>query len=100
MKTMLKSLLATSGYRVQGTRCCPRQLLEPEHIRAVEFDDVVCRHMFECGREIMFIQVGAYDGITLDPLRKYNCQLRLAWRLAGAATGARKRLRDLYADND
>ena len=35
------------------------------------FDDVVCRHMFEVGPELTFVQIGAYDGVSTDPLRKY-----------------------------
>ena len=51
MKHLLKTALARLGYRVQGTRYCPRQLLETTSLRAIEFDDVVCRRMFEFGPE-------------------------------------------------
>jgi hypothetical protein len=68
MKRLIGKLLATCGYQVRSTRYCPRQLFKPEHIRLVEFDDIVCRHMFEFGKQMTFIQVGAFDGITVDPL--------------------------------
>jgi FkbM family methyltransferase len=100
MKQLLKSLLAKLGYRVQGTRYCPRQLLEPGALRLVEFDDVVCRRMFEFGSELTFIQVGAFDGVTKDPLRKYIS--RCGWRgiVIEPQPGAAKQLRELYRGND
>jgi hypothetical protein len=68
MKHVLKSALAALGYRVQGTRHCPRQILEPGCLRVIEFDDLVCRRMFESEPELAFIQVGAFDGTTRDPV--------------------------------
>src|SRR5206468_9762170 len=67
----VKSRLASLGYHIEGTRYCPRQLLEPALLRRLEFDDVVCRRIFEASPGFTFIQVGAFDGITKDPLRKY-----------------------------
>lgn len=67
----VKSGLAALGYHVQGTRYCPRQLLDPGLLRRLEFDDIVCRRIVEVGPEFSFIQVGAFDGTTKDPLRKY-----------------------------
>jgi FkbM family methyltransferase len=100
MRLLLKSLLAKLGYRVQGTRRYPRQLLEPKNLRTVEFDDVVCRRMFEFGSELTFIQVGAFDGITKDPLRKYIS--RCGWNgvVVEPQSGATNKLRDLYRGND
>lgn len=71
LKQAVKAILSRLGYRIVGTRHTPRQLLEPELLRFVEFDDVVCRQMFEYGEDCVFIQVGAYDGVSIDPLRKY-----------------------------
>ena len=100
MKRLLKSTLAALGYRVQGTRYCPSQLLEPDCLRVIEFDDLVCRRMFESGPELTFIQVGAFDGITQDPLRKYID--RCGWRgvLVEPQARAANQLRELYRGND
>ena len=100
MKRLLKSTLAALGYRVQGTRYCPRQLLEPGCLRVIEFDDLVCRRMFESGPELTFIQVGAFDGITRDPLRKYID--KCGWRgvLVEPQARAANQLRELYSRND
>jgi FkbM family methyltransferase len=100
MKELLRSALAGLGYRVQGTRYIPRQLLQSGLLRTIEFDDVVCRRMFESGQEFHFIQVGALDGITVDPLRKYID--RCGWRgvLVEPQAHAAGALRELYRDND
>src|SRR5579864_2855167 len=71
LRQQIKNGLAALGYQVQGTKYCPQQLLDPGLLRGLEFDDVVCRRMFEVGREFTFIQVGAFDGVSTDPLRKY-----------------------------
>ena len=71
-------MLARVGYRLEGTRYIPRHLLEPEKLRRLEFDDVICRHMFEFGQNCVFIQIGAYDGVSTDPLCKYI--KRCGWR--------------------
>lgn len=100
VKHLLKIALARLGYRVQGTRYCPRQLLEPASLRAIEFDDVVCRRMFESGPEFTFIQVGAFDGITRDPLRKYIDKCRWKGVLVEPQARAVEQLTALYRGND
>jgi FkbM family methyltransferase len=95
-----KTGLAALGYQVQGIRYCPRQLLEPALLRRLEFDDIVCRRMFECGQQLTFIQVGAFDGISTDPLHKYI--ERCGWRgiLIEPQPLPASRLRKLYGHND
>jgi hypothetical protein len=44
-------MLVRMGYRVEGTRYTPRHLLEPDMLCRLEFDDVICRHMFEFGQD-------------------------------------------------
>ena len=100
LRQKIKSALAALGYQVQGTRYCPRQLLDPRLLRRLEFDDVVCRRIFEAGREFTFVQVGAFDGISTDPLRRYiqTC----GWRgvLIEPQPGPAAQLRELYGGND
>lgn len=99
VKRLIQAALDKLGYRVQGIRYCPRQLLDAKNLRVVEFDDLVCRRMFESGSQFTFIQVGAFDGVTKDPLRKYIS--RFAWRgvLVEPQADAAEKLRDLYRDN-
>jgi FkbM family methyltransferase len=100
VKYLLRIALAKLGYRVQGTRYCPRQLLEPALLRRLEFDDVVCRRMFEVGPQFTFVQVGAFDGVTGDPLRKYID--KCGWRgvVVEPQAKAADQLRELYRSND
>lgn len=99
MKRLARTILARIGYRVEGIRYTPRQLLEPKRLRALSFDDIICHHMFEQGEDCVFIQVGAYDGVSTDPLRKYI--ERCGWRgvMLEPQPGPASRLRELYRDN-
>jgi FkbM family methyltransferase len=100
VKYLLKMALAKLGYRVQGTRYCPRQLLEPALLRRLEFDDVVCRRMFEVGPQLTFVQVGAFDGVTGDPLRKYIDKCGWTGVVVEPQAKAADQLRELYRYND
>lgn len=88
------------GYQINCTRYCPRQLLEPELLRPLEFDDVVCRRMLECHREFTFVEVGAFDGITKDPLHDYIHRYGWSGVLIEPQPAPAARLRELYRDND
>lgn len=78
MKRFIQNVLARLGYRVEGIRHTPHHLLSRDRVRVLEFDDLICRHMFEVGQRCTFVQIGAYDGISKDPLRKYI--ERCGWR--------------------
>ncbi|MGC2099845.1 MAG: FkbM family methyltransferase [Candidatus Sulfotelmatobacter sp.] len=100
LRGLVKRGLRALGYQVRGTRYCPRQLQEPALLRRLEFDDVVCRRLFEFGPELTFIQVGAFDGITKDPLRKYID--KCGWRgvVIEPQPSAANQLRELYRNNN
>ena len=100
MMKQIRRFIGALGYEVRGTRYIPRPLLEPTNLRGVELDDLICRRMMETGRELTFIQVGAYDGITRDPLRKYI--ERYGWRgvMLEPQAIAAGQLRALYQNND
>jgi FkbM family methyltransferase len=100
MKQLVKRTLAKLGYRVQGTRYIPPQLLEPDRLRVLEFDDVVCRRMFDVGPEFTFIQIGAFDGVVQDPIRKYITKCNWRGILVEPQPRAAGRLRELYRGND
>lgn len=100
MKRLIKGGLAKLGYHVQGTRYCARHLLDPTCLRVLEFDDVVCRRMFEIGPSLNFIQIGAFDGATGDPLRRYIEKCGWCGILIEPQQKAADELRRLYQDND
>lgn len=95
----IKRGLAALGYQVQGSRYCPRQLLEPSLLRRLEFDDVVCRRIFDVGPELTFVQIGAFDGITGDPLRKYIDTCGWKGIVVEPQSRAANQLRELYRSN-
>ena len=100
MKQLLKIILAKLGYRLQGTRYYPRQLLESQLLRPLEFEDVICRRMFNFGQKLTFIQVGVFDGVTGDPLRKYIEACRWQGVLVEPQSHAVSQLRKLYHGNE
>ena len=99
MKQALKKLLGGLGYHVESTRYTPRHLYQPQCLRTLEFHDVICRYMFEHGQSCSFIQVGAYDGVSTDPLNRYIT--RCGWRgvMLEPQPGPVAQLRGLYKDN-
>ena len=98
MKQAVRRLLGWLGYRIEGTRFTPRQLFDAGALRQLEFDDVICRHLIEHGEDVVFLQVGAYDGVSTDPLRKYIA--RFGWRgvMVEPQPGPAGRLRALYGE--
>lgn len=100
MKQFVKRLLNSLGYELRGIRMTPRQLLQPQLLRALEFDDVICRRMFEVGDAFTFVQVGAFDGVVQDPLRKYIAAHRWRGVMIEPQPRPAEKLRDMYRDND
>lgn len=100
VKRLLKSAFSRLGYRIEGTRYVPRQLRTPELLRVLEFDDIVCRRMFDVGSSLNFVQVGVFDGVTGDPLRKYIDTAKWRGVLVEPQVSAVDKLRRLYRDND
>lgn len=99
MKSLLKRLLSKAGYSIHCLRNVPAPLLNPENLRVLEFDDAVCRRMHETETELVFLQIGVYDGITHDPLRKYI--VKSGWRgiMVEPQSRAAQGLQQLYKDN-
>jgi FkbM family methyltransferase len=99
MKQLLKNALSRLGYRIQRTRYVPRQLLDPSCLRAIQFDDIVCRLMFEVGPSLNFIQVGGFDGVRNDPLRRYIDKSNWHGIIIEPQALAVAKLRELYRGN-
>jgi FkbM family methyltransferase len=100
VKALIRRAIRGLGYNVEGIRYTPRQLLDPSQLRTLEFDDVVCRLMHERGRALSFIQVGAYDGVSTDPLRKYIAACGWSGVMLEPQPRPAARLRELYAGED
>lgn len=96
VKNAIRGILQRFGYRIEGMRHTPRQLLNSDLMRSLEFDDIVCRHILEHGEQCVFLQIGAFDGISTDPLRKFI--ERFGWRgvMLEPQPGPAAQLRCLY----
>ena len=98
MKQAIRAILSKFGYRIEFIRHTPRQLLDLASVRNLEFDDVVCRHIQERGANCTFLQIGAYDGVSTDPLRRYI--ERFGWHgvMLEPQPGPAGQLRNLYPE--
>ena len=99
MKRLIRAILDRCGYRIVGTRYTPRQFSDPAVMGTLSFDDAVCRHMFEVGPELSFVQIGAYDGVSTDPLRKYIERCGWSGVMLEPQPRPASQLRALYRDN-
>jgi len=80
MKDIIKSALKKSGYKLSNTKYILRQVLQDEHVLKLEFDHVLSKYLIDNDKlsQFTFIQVGAFDGVECDPLRKYL--LKYDWK--------------------
>lgn len=99
VKEIVRRALWRLGYRLECVRETPLYLAERQHARRLQFDDVVCRRIVESQLPLSFVQIGAYDGVLADPLRKYID--RFAWTgvMLEPQASAVDCLRALYANN-
>ena len=73
IKKALRELLHRCGYSVSNIRQVPPPLLEKQNLLEINFDLVVAHYLL--GKpDFFFIQVGAFDGVQGDPLRKFVLQ--------------------------
>lgn len=99
MKRLLKTGLAALGYHVRSVPYGPRRMQETWS-RDLNLEDAIFRHMFECGRELSFIQVGAFDGTTWDPLQRHIDSYHWHGVLVEPQPRAAEQLRQRYRNND
>ncbi len=80
MKKILKSLLIKNGYTLGSTKYILKQVLNNDHTLKLNFDHVLSDYILNRANEhpFSFIQIGAFDGIECDPLRKYL--LKYDWK--------------------
>lgn len=101
MKQVLKKLISKTGYRISSNKYMLKQFLENSNTIELTFDHVLANYLvsvIEKADDITFLQIGAFDGIACDPLRKYL--VRYDWKgvlLEPQPTPFRK-LQKVYSD--
>lgn len=80
MKKLIKNILYKAGYRVIDMKYRLRPIVDQINVIDIEFDHVISKYLLEKNdpSDFTFIQVGAFDGVECDPLRKYL--LRFDWK--------------------
>ncbi len=74
-----KSLLNNAGYEVKYLGNLPAVMNDAANVRELDFQHVLSRIMHDLDRtELIFIQIGAFDGITCDPIHHFVTKYR--WR--------------------
>lgn len=68
-KAAAKAIVRSFGYELRSTAQDISVLQSSP--RVLTFEDVVCRLMYERGPKLRFLQVGANDGVTCDPLHPF-----------------------------
>jgi FkbM family methyltransferase len=77
LKTTLRQLLNRWGYKVTNLSQIPPAFLNEENLLKITFDLMVAQQLSQSS-DFSFIQVGAFDGVECDPIRKFI--LKHAWK--------------------
>ncbi len=79
LKSIIQSSLSGLGYEMRCTRFIPPTMLNPEYVIQLNFRHAVTELMDRLNRtQLTFMQVGAFDGISCDPLREFI--LKYEWQ--------------------
>jgi FkbM family methyltransferase len=98
IRSLVKSFASKAGYSIRCVRNVPVQLLDPANTRGFEFEDAVYRHMHLVGTHLTFLQIGVYDGVTHDPLRRHIVAHSWSGLMVEPQKGSVEGLRELYRD--
>lgn len=99
VRSFLRSVARWAGYSIQCVRNIPAQLLNPCNLRSFQFEDAVYRHMHLSGTQLTFLQIGVYDGVTHDPLRRHIIAHNWSGLMVEPQRGSVEGLRELYRDH-
>ena len=72
MKKVAQSALAKLGYEMRCTRYIAPTMLNPEAVLDLNFRHLIADLMHRTRRQqLVFMQIGAFDGVSCDPLREF-----------------------------
>ena len=99
IKRILKNIVDKLGYRVNSNKYIPKPLQNKDNILALDFDHVLSKYLINKNKEsdVFFIQIGTFDGIECDPLRKYLLKYNWTGLMMEPQPGPFKRLENEYA---
>lgn len=102
MKEVLKKIVARLGYKISSTKHVLTSLEKDENLLKMNFDLVVAGVLLKKKdpNEFNFIQVGAFDGIECDPLRKYLAKYNWTGIMAEPQPQPFKTLQNLYGSSE
>lgn len=102
MKTVIKKLLAAVGLKVINTKYQLRAFLDGYHVLFLSFEHVVDHYISKRNpvTPFYFIQIGAFDGVMHDPLRKYIVRYEWNGILVEPQPEPFNKLQELYANCD
>jgi len=69
-KLALRQLLKHFGYEIANVKLIPAALGNQENLLTVTLDLIIAQHLPQTS-DFFFVQVGAFDGVECDPIRKY-----------------------------
>ena len=101
MKRILKKLLAKLNIRVINLRYSLKPFVEERGVLNMNFDHVIANYILNVknGHQLNFIQIGAFDGIMRDPIRKFISKYAWEGIMVEPQPVPFGKLRILYANN-
>ncbi len=101
MKSVVKNLLAKLNIKIINLRYRLRPFVEEKNILSLNFDHVISNYILNEreGNAFNFIQIGAFDGIMRDPIRKFIVKYNWSGIMVEPQPGPFSKLRALYSNN-
>ncbi len=99
MKKILKNILTGFGYRLSSMKYVLKPFQNEGNLLSLNFDHILSKYLIDKCTEtnISFMQVGTFDGIECDPLRKYLLKYRWRGLMMEPQPLPYKKLQDEYA---
>jgi len=102
MKKLIKNIFKKAGYTVANNRYMLKQELDRVGIIDLDFDHVLSKYLIldKIGMQpFFFLQIGAFDGISCDPIHKYIQKYKWSGIMLEPQPKPFKELVDSYQDN-
>lgn len=74
MKTFIRSIINKLGYSLNSNQYVLKPFLENRGVLKLDFDHIISKYLLlnkKVNEPFIFLQIGTFDGIISDPIRKY-----------------------------